>query len=484
MTALTAIPDAEQTLERAHKKIVWRLMPFLGLLYFIAYFDRVTLSYAGPGGMNAELGLTASAFGFAAGLFFLGYTIFELPSNVALHKFGARAWLARIIVTWGIIQTAIAFVPNENWLYALRFLLGLAEAGFVPGVLYYLTLWFDSRYRGRAMATFLFSAVIATVIGAPLATGLIQAGTYLDLFGLSGWRFLILASGVPAVALGIVTWFYLTDRPAQAKWLTAHERQVVETALADDVAAANVPHQSFRETMKSPWVWVIGLAYLVMVYGSYALTFFLPTIVAGFQEQFGTTYSPLQRSLLVAIPFLIGGAAQLTVGRLADRFGHPGRLAATATTIGAIGAVIAALGSSPVILLAGLSLVAIGTFGGPVLLFPMASRLYVGIGAATALAIVTMHGGIGGFIGPYATGALIDLTGSVSIAMCVMAALLLTGGLLAILADRAVTRRMQGFRTAPAGGVAEAEDVAGVPDLVNESDPTPFAIETTRSSTR
>lgn len=355
----------------------------------------------------------------------------------------------------------------------MRFLLGLAEAGFVPGVLYYLTLWFDSRYRSRAMATFLFSAVIATVIGAPLATALMQAGEHLDLFGLPGWRFLILASGVPAVALGAITWFYLTDRPAQAKWLTADERQVVETALAADVAAANVPHQSFRETVKSPWVWVIGLAYLVMVYGSYALTFFLPTIVAGFQEQFGTTYGPLQRSLLVAIPFLIGGAAQLIIGRLGDRVGHPGRLAATATAIGAVGAVIAAFGSSPVVLLAGLSLVAIGTFGGPVLLFPMASRLYVGIGAATALAVVTMHGGVGGFVGPYATGALIDLTGGVSTAMCVMAALLLTGGFLAVLADRAVTRRMRGFSTASTRGVADPEVIADLSGLATQLDSTP-----------
>ncbi|MFC9835559.1 MFS transporter [Rhodococcus sp. NPDC127530] len=449
---------------QAHRRIAWRLLPFLMLLYFVAYFDRVSLSYAGPGGMNAELALTANGFGFAAGLFFIGYTFLELPSNIALHRFGARAWLARIIVTWGIIQTAIAFVPNAETLYVLRFTLGVAEAGFVPGVLYYFTLWFNHSQRARATAWFLFASVLATTVGAPLAATLIDLGDRLDLFGMSGWRFLIFASGLPAVVLGVTAYFYLSDSPSQAKWLSAEERTAVIESIASDARAVNVPRTSVRQTLASPWVWVVGLSYMSIVYGSYALTFFLPTFIEGLQQQYGLILTPLQRSLIVAVPFAVGGASQLTIGRLGDKYGHAGYLSAMCTTIGAVGALVAAFADSPLGMLFGLCLFAIGAFGGPVLLFPLATKLYVGIGAATALAVVTMHGGVGGFVGPYVTGALIDVSGSVEIAMLVIAALLLLGGFLAITADRAVSRRVLKYRSSiPAadptsGPIAEGAD--------------------------
>lgn len=226
------------------RKVTIRLVPFLGLLYFINYLDRVNIGFAGPSGMKAELGLTETAFGFASGIFFIGYLVLEVPSNLALHRFGARRWIARIMVSWGVVATAMAFVPNETWLYVLRFTLGVVEAGFFPGILLYLTYWFPQTQRAKIVALFMTAVPISTALGSTVSSLIIQYGH--GVFGLSGWRFMFLVEGLPAIVLAVVTWFFLTDRPAQAKWLTPAERDWL-TAELEAEQAAQVEHWTVRK---------------------------------------------------------------------------------------------------------------------------------------------------------------------------------------------------------------------------------------------
>jgi Major Facilitator Superfamily len=213
---------APSAVERsAIRKIAVRLVPFVALMFFINYLDRTAISFAGPNGMNEDLGLTAAQFGLASGVFFIGYILLEIPSNIALHKFGARKWLARIMVSWGIVSLLFTFVQNVEGLYALRVILGIAEAGFFPGAILFLSLWVPARYRSKVLALFYVAQPLTTVIGAPLAGALISAD---GILGLEGWRFMFLCVSLPAIVIGVIAWFYLSDKPADAKWLTTQEK--------------------------------------------------------------------------------------------------------------------------------------------------------------------------------------------------------------------------------------------------------------------
>ena len=218
------------TVERSTiRKICTRLVPFVALMFFINYLDRTAISFAGPNGMNDDLALTAAQYGFASGVFFIGYIILEVPSNLALHKFGARRWLARIMVSWGIVAALFTWVQNAEQLYILRFALGVAEAGFFPGAILFLSLWVPAQHRSKILALFYLAQPLTTVIGAPLAGALISAD---GVFGLEGWRFMYLAVAIPAILIGVVAWFYLPDRPKDAKWLTTDEQDWLTGALA------------------------------------------------------------------------------------------------------------------------------------------------------------------------------------------------------------------------------------------------------------
>jgi MFS family permease len=234
MTSDTAVGPEEQLVRSGVRRAGRRLVPLLILLYFVNYLDRVNIGFAGPNGMNAELGLSATLFGFAAGVFFVGYLLLEVPSNLALHRFGARRWIARIMVTWGVVATAMAFTPNPTVLVVLRFLLGVAEAGFFPGIILYLTYWFPAAQRTRMTAWFMTAIPVSTALGAVVSTLIIQYGD--GLFGLSGWRVMFLLEGVPAVLLAVVVWFLLTDRPAEATWMPQAEREALERRLAAESA--------------------------------------------------------------------------------------------------------------------------------------------------------------------------------------------------------------------------------------------------------
>ena len=297
-------PLSTQPVERsAIRKVAMRLVPFVAVMFFINYLDRTAISFAGPNGMNQDLGLTAAQFGFASGIFFAGYILLEIPSNMALYKFGARRWLARIMVSWGIVSLLFAFVQNIPSLYALRILLGIAEAGFFPGAILFLSLWVPARYRSKILALFYLAQPLTTVIGAPLAGWLIGHD---GVFGLEGWRFMFLCVSVPAILIGIIAWFYLADSPKQAKWLTAEEAEWLSRETEGE-AKKKPDHGGrgdFMAALRSGRVWVLAVIYFGFIYGLYALAFFLPTIISGFQEQFGTKFDVFEKGLITAIPYL------------------------------------------------------------------------------------------------------------------------------------------------------------------------------------
>jgi MFS family permease len=288
------------------RKVIVRLIPFIIAMYFINYLDRTNLGIAGPGGMNEDLAMNATQFGFAAGIFFFGYLILEVPSNLALHRFGARIWLARILISWGVVAGAMAFVPNHGWLYVLRFLLGVAEAGFFPGIILYLTYWFPTSMRARATALFMLAIPLSSVIGTPLSSWLISSGdAVFEAF--AGWRFMFIIEGVPAILLGIMCLVYLTDHPRDAKWLAPEERDWLQATMdAEEKGKSETFHYPVRRSLLQPRVWALAFVYFGMVYGLYAMSFFLPTIISGFQETFGVEYSIVEIGVITAIPYVFG----------------------------------------------------------------------------------------------------------------------------------------------------------------------------------
>lgn len=433
-------PATDPARDRLRRKVVLRLSPFLGLLYLVNYLDRTNIAFAGPAGMNEELGLTAAAFGLASGVFFLGYLVLEIPSNLALHRFGARRWLARIMVSWGIVASAMAFVPNAESLYVLRLLLGMAEAGFAPGVLLYLTYWFTKQDRARAMAFFLVAIPLTAVIGAPVAGALIDFGEGL-LFGLSGWRFMILLTGLPAVVLGVVCWFYLTDRPDDARWLTSEEKQLLLADLAAERGADERVHR-VREALLHPRVWLLGLVYFGLLYGLYAVGFFLPTIIAGFQERYGVEYSMVQVGLLTAVPYGVAAVAMILWARRADLRNEVVRHFAVAAVVGGLGIVGAMYAGSPLIAMLGVTVGAVGILCAMAPFWGMPTRILTGGAAAGGIALVNTLGNASGFVGPYLTGWLADTTGNQRIGMWVVLGFLLLGAILAVAAfDRSFNSR-------------------------------------------
>ncbi|MFD6160439.1 MFS transporter [Nocardia sp. NPDC060256] len=393
------------------RKVTLRLVPFLGLLYFVNYLDRVNIGFAGPSGMKADLGLTETAFGFASGIFFLGYLVLEVPSNLALHKFGARRWIARILASWGVIATAMAFVPNETVLYVLRFALGVAEAGFFPGILLYLTYWFPQKQRAKFVALFMVAVPISTALGSTMSSLIIQYGH--GVFGLSGWRFMFLVEGVPALLLAVVTWFFLTDSPATAKWLTSAERQWLSTELAAEQAAVEQgEHWTLRKALTDVRVIGLALVYGGIVYGLYALGFFLPTIINGFQQQYGTHYSVVQRGLINAVPYVIGAFVMVWWSRHGDRTGERPWHVALPALLGGLAIPIALYLGNPIAAMAAVTVCAVGVLAALPTFWALPSAFLTGAAAAGGIALINSIGNISGFAAPYITGGLKDWTGS------------------------------------------------------------------------
>lgn len=436
MSEAVSAPD-EELGQRVIRKVARRLVPFMGLLYFINYLDRTNIGFAKLT-MSEDLGLTETMFGLASGLFFVGYLFFEIPSNLALHRFGARRWMARIMVTWGIVAAAMAFVPTAGWLYGLRMVLGIAEAGFFPGMLLYLTFWFPRKERVRLTALFLLAIPISSALGSPLSAAVIQFGD--GLFGLAGWRVMFLVEGLPAILLGLMTWFYLTDRPAQAKWLSLEERTwLTDTMEAENAATAQRFHWPLRRALTDLRVWGLGMVYFGVVYGLYALSFFLPTIVAGFAETFQTTYSLFETGLIVAIPFSVGAVAMVFWSRHSDRTGERVWHVAAPTFLGAVSIPVALYLQSPFAVMFAVTLTAIGVFCALPVFWYLPTTFLSGVGAAAGIALINSLGNSAGFAAPFITGWLSDTTGSNKAGLWVVG-LAMFGGALLVLLLRATPR--------------------------------------------
>jgi MFS family permease len=395
------------------KKISIRLVPFVALMFFINYLDRTAIGFASPNGMNEDLALSAAQYGFASGVFFIGYILLEVPSNLALHRFGARRWLARIMVTWGIVALLFTWVQNFEQLAVLRFLLGVAEAGFFPGAILFLSLWVPARYRSQILALFYLAQPLTTVIGAPLASWLItHDGLF---FGLEGWRFMFFGVAIPAIVVGLIAWFYLKDSPSDAKWLTAEERDWLNNELHTERVATEAQntkkgHGGLRQAFSSGRVWMLSFIYFGFIYGLYALAFFLPTIISGFEGQFGTSFDLVQRGLITAIPYVPAAIALYFWSRDVTRRGLKTWHIVVPAVVGALTIPLALFAGSPVATIALISLTAMAIFSALPNFWTLPTQFLTGAAAAAGVALINTIGNLAGFSAPYITGAVADAT--------------------------------------------------------------------------
>ncbi|MBB5391746.1 MULTISPECIES: MFS transporter [unclassified Herbaspirillum] len=415
--------NASAVEKSAIRKVAMRLVPFVGLMFFINFLDRTAISFAGPNGMTRDLALTAAQFGFAAGVFFIGYVLLEIPSNLALHKYGARRWLARIMVTWGIVALLFTWVSSVEGLYVLRFLLGVAEAGFFPGAILYLSLWVPARHRSHILALFYLAQPLTIVIGAPVAALLIEAH---GLFGLEGWRVMFAGVALPAIVVGVIAWFYLADKPADAKWLNEAERKWLTAELQAEQSgkrATHVPHAA--GALKNGRVWMLSLVYFGLIYGLYALAFFLPTIIGGFEAQFGAKFNVFQKGLITAIPYLPAAIALFLWSRDATRRGVRSWHVGLPALLGAVSIPAALYMQTPAATVLAITVTACAIFSALPTFWSIPARFLSGAAAAAGIALINTVGNAAGFMAPFITGAIKDATGSYQAPMFVVGALML-----------------------------------------------------------
>lgn len=396
-----------------------RLLPFLLVLYIVSWLDRANVSFAALQ-MNVDLGFSAAVYGFGAGIFFIGYGLFEIPSNLVMVKVGPRLWIARIMITWGLISASMMFIQGERSFYVMRFLLGVAEAGFLPGIIYYLSQWFPSAERARAVSWFMMAIPLSIVIGGPLSGVLMEMN---GILGLRGWQWMYLVEGLPAAVLGFVVLGYLTDTPAEARWLAPAQRQWLERRIQEEHAQTTARYRvSLAQALLHPTVWKLALIMFTIQTGSYGLTLWVPQIVKGWSK-----LGNLQVGLISALPYAAAAAGMVLIGISSDRRGERFLHIAIPTAVGAMGFVAAAYLASPVAGLLALTVAAVGDYGtrGPFWALP--GRFLAGDAAAGGVALINTLGAFGGFIGPYLVGYLKNLTGSFESGLLVLAFLLLLG---------------------------------------------------------
>ncbi len=395
------------------KTVTTRLVPFLILCYFVAYLDRVNVGFAALT-MNKDLGLSQSAYAFGAGIFFLSYFIFEVPSNLFLERFGARKWIARIMVSWGILSGCTALVQGEYSFYLVRFLLGIAEAGFFPGIIFYLTLWFPAQYRARIIGMFMAAIPLSSVLGAPVSGYLLGLDGY---YGLHGWQWLFIIEAIPAVLLAGVVLFYLTDRPADATWLPDNQRTWLANRLtAEQRQREQAQHFSVAQALTNPRVLLLALVYFGAVAGNYGIGFFLPQIV----KAFGLTN--VETGFVTAIPYIVGSISIVYWGRHSDRTGERRLHAAFALFVAAAGIAASTFLPDPTLKMIALSVAAAGVFGALPVFWTLPTAFLSGASAAGGIAIVNAIGNLSGFAGPYLMGYLKDQTGSYTAGLLCLAA--------------------------------------------------------------
>ena len=389
--------------KRTIGKVSRRLIPFLVLCYFVAYLDRVNVSFAALT-MNKALGLSASAYGFGSGIFFLAYFIFEVPSNLLLERFGARKWIARIMLSWGILSGCMAFITGETGFYVVRTLLGAAEAGFFPGIIFFLTLWFPAVYRARIVGLFMAAIPLSTVIGAPVSGLLLGLEGWM---GLAGWQWLFILEAAPAVILSVVVFFYLTDSPKDAAWLAPEEREWLAGRLAAErTQRESSQHFGVVQALTNPKVLALGLVYFGAVATNYGLSFFLPQIVKAFG------LSNFETGLVSALPYVVGTISIIAWGRRSDAKLERRFHTAFPILIAAAGIAISTQLLDPTLKMLALSVAGFGIFGCLAVFWTLPTAFLTGPAAAAGIAAINSIGNLAGFAGPFAMGYIKDKTGS------------------------------------------------------------------------
>ncbi len=397
--------DTSALASSTYAVVARRLLPLLGLCYFLSYLDRTNVAVAALT-MNEDLGISAAAFGLGAGLFFIGYFVFEVPSNLIMYRVGARIWMARIMVTWGIVAGAQALAVGETSFYVIRILLGIAEAGFFPGMILYLTFWFPADARARAVGWFMAAVPLSTAIGAPLG-GLLLG---LDgVWGLAGWQWLFIVEAIPTIILGFLLLAWLPDRPADVDWLSPTQKDWLESRLAQEDSESEGGHLTAWRSLGHPRVLTLSLIYFAIVFGLYGIGFWLPTIV---KESLGIADN-LDVTLLTAAPYVVGAVAIVVVGRFVDRAGRPGRITTVAMAVGGVALAATAFASTqPWVGYAGLFVCAVGVMASFPGFWRLPTAFLTGAAAAAGIAVVNSIGNLAGFAGPYWVGFLTETTGA------------------------------------------------------------------------
>ena len=425
---------SEGLAKSAVRKASRRLIPFLVLCYAVNFLDRVNVGFAALA-MNEDLGFTPEVFGFGAGIFFVGYILCEVPSNLALHRFGARIWIARIMISWGLVATAMGFITGATSFYALRFLLGIAEAGFFPGIILYLTYWFPREERARIVSLFMTAVPIPTVVGGPLSGALL--GLH-GVGGVAGWRWLFIVEGIPAVLLGLFALRFLTDRPRDADWLEPEERCALEKRIEAEAKETRVHgYAGIGEALSNPRVIQLGLLYFCIVVGLYGIGFWMPQVL----QTFGL--SNLTIGFLTAVPYLVAAIGMVIAGRHSDAKGEriwhvalPLFLSAAAFAWSADAEAL------PLVMLA-LSLAALGLYAAIGTFWSLPTSILTGTGAAAGLALINSIGNCGGFAGPVIVGQLKGATGDFTSALLFLAGALALGGALTLHFGQVEARRQR-----------------------------------------
>jgi MFS family permease len=453
VTSTSVAPQASPIEKSTIRKVVVRLVPFVALMFFINYLDRTAISFAKSEGMEADLGLTAAQFGFASGVFFIGYILLEVPSNMALHRFGARRWLARIMITWGIVAVLFTWVNSYTQLSWLRFLLGVAEAGFFPGAILFLSLWVPARYRSKVLGFFYLAQPLTSVIGAPLAGWLMtHDGLF---FNLEGWRFMFLGVGAPAIVIGVVAWFYLADSPKQAKWLTAEEAEWLTKELESENAGKAGDEKTghgkgaYKAAFGSGRVWTLSFIYFGFIYGLYTLAFFLPTIISGI---FGKDAGLMEKSLITAIPYAPAAVVLYLMSRHASKNGVSTWHIAVPAVVGAVSIPLALFAGSPWLTVVLVAVTACAIFGALPNFWTVPTQFLAGAAAAAGIALINTMGNLAGFAAPYVTGWLADANnGDYKIAMFLVGGFMLLSSILMVLLSRQGRVIQDEKQPAPAG---------------------------------
>lgn len=420
--AVDASVNAEAS---AYSKVFWRIIPLLFLCFILSYLDRVNVGFAKLQMMN-DLKFSDTVYGIGAGLFFIGYFFFEVPSNLMLHKVGARRWIARIMITWGLISVSMMFVTTPTMFYTLRVLLGIAEAGFFPGIILYLTFWFPSGRRGQMTAMFMLGIPIAGVLGGPLSGMILETmgGTY----GLSAWQWMFILEGIPSALVGLVVLAYLDDRIEDAKWLTDQEKTILRKNIDKDDSIRM--HGSLISVFSNSHVWLLCLVYFCLIMGLYGVSFWLPTIIKAMGVASSTDVG-----LIYAIPYLTAAIGMVLISKSADRRRERRWHMAIPCFLGAAGLLLSVVfGANPILAIASISLATLGIISSLPLFWNFPTALLGGAAAAGGIAFINSVGNLAGFVSPYMVGFIKDATQSTDNGMYALAGCLFLASVLVIAA--------------------------------------------------